>query len=245
MSTLFTRVTLTALFLLASVLVHLVLLGMIVLAERRGLPATETESLDVELVRPAELPEPKPPEPEPPEPEKKPEPKPEPKPEQAAQAEAPAEPPAEAPQQPQAAGQTPPEPTQPEQTQPETPSRPEGPSGGPPSESKSKLTAQEIAALRAQIQKCWQLPVGIPNAMKLEAVIRVSLGRNGQLAAEPELLKASASMHGPVLVGIAMRALRECAPYRGLPAAKYGEWKLLDLRFGATGMAALGMPKAR
>lgn len=232
--------------LLASVLLHLGLLGVILWAERRGATASETEAMEVELVQP-----PEPPKAEPPKPEPNPtQPKPEPPKIEAAKAEPP-----------KPAEQKPPEPaaqpSQPEQppaqsakalppdqppAPPEKPVQPQGPSGGP-SESKSKLTPEEIAAFRAQVQKCWTLPVGVPNAMKLEAVLRVSLARNGALAAGPELLKANASAGGPVLVGIAMKALRECAPYRSLPAAKYNDWKVLDLRFLATGMTGLGSAK--
>lgn len=224
---------------LASVLLHLGLLGVIVFAERRGVTTTETEAIEVELITQPERPEPPKTEPPKSEPLKAEPPKPEPpkpveqlpKPETQA-----AKPPAPPPQTANASPQE-----QPQTAEP--PARPEGPSGGAPSESKSKLTPEEIAAFRAQVQKCWTLPVGLPNAMKLEAVLRVSLGRNGALAGGPELLRANASADGPVLVGLAMKALRECAPYRGLPAAKYSDWKVLDLRFLATGMTGLGSAK--
>lgn len=237
------RVAITASILLASVLLHLGLLGVILWAERRGATASETEAIEVELIRPpeppkAETPKSELPQPELPKPaeqkpdEQKPAKQPPPAATQAASQQAPPpEPPA---QTAKAAPQAPPPPV--------PPPKPEGPSGGP-SEGKSKLTPEEIAAFRAQVQKCWTLPVGIPNAMKLEAILRVSLARNGALAAGPELLKANASAGGPVLVGIAMKALRECAPYRSLPAAKYNDWKVLDLRFLATGMTGLGSAK--
>jgi hypothetical protein len=231
------RVSLAGAVLLASVLLHLGLLGAIVLAERRVPTASATEAIEIELVQASEL-EPQktePPQPDPPKPEPKldlPVPA-----EAAAPAPAPAPPPADT-QLAHAPAQEPRhEPPPPPAPQP----RPE--SGGAPGEGKSKLTVQEIAALRAQIQKCWTLPIGLPNAMQLEAVVRVRLAPNGGLSAPPELLKANASSGGPVLVGIAMKALRECAPYRVLPAAKYADWKMLDLRFLATGMTGLGSAK--
>lgn len=235
------RVAIAASVLLASVLLHLGLLGVILWAERRGATASETEAIEVELIRPpeppkAEVPKPELPKPELPKPaEQKPvEQKPaEQLPPSAAQAQQ-TPPPAPPAQTAKAAPQAPPPPV--------PPPKPEGPSGGP-GEGKSKLTPEEIAAFRAQVQKCWTLPVGVPNATKLEAILRVSLARNGALAAGPELLKANASAGGPVLVGIAMKALRECAPYRSLPAAKYNDWKVLDLRFLATGMTGLGSAK--
>lgn len=247
MSPLVPRVAVTASILLASVLLHLGLLGMIVLAERRGATTSEVEAIEVELVQQPETPEPskaESPKPEPPKIEAaKPEP-PKPVEQKPAEQKPPPEPaaqPPKPPEQPPAQTAKAPPPDQPP-APPEKPAKPEGPSGGP-SESKSKLTPEEIAAFRAQVQKCWTLPVGLPNAMKLEAILRVSLARNGALAAGPELLKANASAGGPVLVGIAMKALRECAPYRSLPAAKYNDWKVLDLRFLATGMTGLGSAK--
>lgn len=245
MPSFFTRFALTAMILLASVLLHLGLLGVILWAERHGATASETQAMEVELVQPPELPKVEPPKPAPTPEQPKPEPpkieaaKPEPpKPAEQKPQPEPSAQPSKPPEQPPVQTAKAPPPDQPP-TPPEKSVQQEGPSGGPPSESKSKLTPEEIAAFRAQVQRCWTLPVGVPNAMKLEAVLRVSLARNGALAAGPDLLKANASAGGPVLVGIAMKALRECAPYR-LPAAKYNDWKVLDLRFLATGMTGLG-----
>ena len=61
--------------------------------------------------------------------------------------------------------------------------------------------------------------------------------------AAPKLLKAPASANGPVLVGIAMKAMTQCGPYKTLPVAKYKEWRVLDLRFLATGMTGLDNSK--
>ncbi|MGD9923091.1 MAG: hypothetical protein AB7V13_16855 [Pseudorhodoplanes sp.] len=246
------RISFSAAIIAVSVAVHLGFVGAIVLAERRILPPSEVRSIDVDLVRPEEL-EPKVPE--------------QPKPPEQLNLETPKiaeEKPREAPKP---AQQRPEPPTRQEsQTSParsakaappdqaeipeapnEKPARPEAPAGGPPSETKSKLTPEEIASLRAQIQKCWKLPVGIPGIMGLEVVIRVGFGPKGQLAGEPVLLQAPASERGPMLVGIAMNALQGCYPYK-LPPAKYADWKTLDLKFNATGMMGLGvapkLPKA-
>jgi hypothetical protein len=257
------RLTLSTAVLLASVLVHLGLFGVIVLADRHKPLQSGTQTIDVELVKQDEVPElpaPEPPKAEPPKPEL---PKPEPpkaelpKPElPEAEALKPAEqqtaaaPPLPPPPAPMPSGQAsrPPEleaksakaEPQAPPDKPEKQDKPAGISGGPPSESKSKLTPEEIAALRAQVQKCWKLPVGIPGVLGLELIIRVSFGSKGQLAGEPVILKAPASERGPLLAGIALNALKDCAPYR-MPAAKYQDWKALDLRFLATGMTGLGV----
>lgn len=254
--------------LLASVLVHLGLFGVIVLADRRTPLQSETRPLDVELVKQDEVPEPpkpeppkaEPPKPEPPKPEppKAEAPKPEPPKAELPTPEAPkpveqqtaAAPPLPPPPAPMPSGQA----SRPQELEsksakadpvapPDKPARVEKPaaiSGGAPSESKSKLTPEEIAALRAQVQKCWKLPVGIPGVLGLELIIRTSFGPKGQLVGEPVILKAPASERGPLLAGIAMNALKDCAPYT-MPASKYQDWKVLDLRFLATGMTGLGV----
>lgn len=241
-----------------SVLMHLGLLGVIVLAERRGLAKPEIEVVAVELVKPEELPEELKQEPKKEEPKKK----------DAFKFDMPQQqrPDVSKQQQQQDSSQSaaqsqsnPQANPDPKAQQPsaraslEQPSpseepapleeKPAVPSGGPPSDTKAKLTPEEIAAFRAEIQKCWELPIGMPDAMKLEVVLRIGLSRKGSLVTSPELLKAPAHTSGPRLVGIAMKAMSECGPYRSLPVAKYNEWKVLDLRFLATGMAGLDTSK--
>ncbi|MGL4559983.1 MAG: cell envelope biogenesis protein TolA, partial [Afipia sp.] len=53
----------------------------------------------------------------------------------------------------------------------------------------------------------------------------------GRLAAEPLLIEASASEKGPALMRSAMDALDKCQPYAMLPADRYDQWRMLDLRF--------------
>jgi hypothetical protein len=248
----FTRTAFAAAILAVSVMIHVGLLGVIVFAERRVLAPVESDLIEVELVKPQELPKQelprqevpkqeaaKPEQPQAPKPpeQKKPD-KPDPSQSRAPQSKAASKSeqknasvsPADQPEGPQPAAEEPQE-------------KVDIPSGGAPSESKAKLTAEEIAAFRAQVQKCWQLPVGMPDAMKLEVVLRVGLSRTGTLLAAPELLKAPASANGPVLVGIAMKAMTQCGPYKTLPIAKYKEWQVLDLRFLATGMTGLDNSK--
>lgn len=233
------RVSISTAILAASLLLHLGFFGAIVLAERRILPPSMLQTIDVDLVEPEEL------EPKRDEPEKPPE----------APKQAERKPPEPVQQKPQAPAQSQPsagsldasadagraDASPPELKRAVRPETPDMPQGGPAGEGKSKLTPDEIASLRAQIQKCWKLPVGIPGMIGLEVVLRVSFGPNGQLAGAPVLLQAPASERGPMLVGIAMNALQGCYPYK-LPPGKYADWKTLDLKFTATGMAGLAPP---
>ncbi|CAN7580180.1 hypothetical protein LJR220_005314 [Bradyrhizobium sp. LjRoot220] len=47
----------------------------------------------------------------------------------------------------------------------------------------------------------------------------------------PQLIEASASAKGPLLMRSAISALEACQPYAMLPVDRYGEWKVLDLSF--------------
>lgn len=230
------RISFSAAIIAMSILVHLGFVGAIVFAERRQLPPSQLRSIDVDLVKPEDI-EPKKEEPQPAEPPKPPEPpkQAELKPPQPAKKEPPvSKPPAKS------AKAAAPEPDDDPPSE-DKPAKPELPQGGPAGEGKSKLTPEEIASLRAQIQKCWKLPVGIPGMLGLEVVLRVPFGPKGQLGGEPVLLQAPASERGPMLVGIALNALKGCYPYK-LPPAKYADWKSLDLKFNATGMMGIAPP---
>ena len=111
--------------------------------------------------------------------------------------------------------------------------------GGSPSEYQANLTREEIAQFSAHVQSCWTAPAGLGTTPKLEVVIRVGLRPDGRFTAVPALLAAPASAQGPALVKAAMRALQQCQPYNVLPPGKYDEWRLLDLRFSADGMATV------
>ena len=112
--------------------------------------------------------------------------------------------------------------------------------GGGASEFKANLTTDEIAAFAARVQSCWSAPANLAKEPRLYVVLRVSLGRDGSIVTEPALQAGAASTLGPTLVESARRALRKCEPYAGLPAAKYDEWRMLDLRFVPSGISAAG-----
>jgi hypothetical protein len=113
----------------------------------------------------------------------------------------------------------------------------------PPSESKSNLTSEEIAELKAQVSRCWVVPAGVPSTPGFDVLLRIALRPDGTLGAAPELIRAPASLAGPPLVDSAKRALQKCQPY-GLPADKYQDWKILDLSFTAQGLSGLSGPPA-
>lgn len=93
-----------------------------------------------------------------------------------------------------------------------------------------RLTQSEIDALRAQIQACWNPPVGAENAQDLIVRLRVQFRTDGTLSAEPSLVNRGASPYFQVAAESAMRAVRRCQPYT-LPAAKYEVWRDVEVTF--------------
>ena len=106
-----------------------------------------------------------------------------------------------------------------------------------PAETVANLSQQEIAALKARLKECWKPPAGLADTEDLVVMLRVSLKPDGTLRDDPAMLAASASENGPALLRTAASALRQCQPYSFLPAAKYKEWKILDLSFSPTGLS--------
>jgi hypothetical protein len=115
---------------------------------------------------------------------------------------------------------------------------------GPPTDSAANLSADEIEAFKQHVRTCWVAPTAGIGA-RPTAVVRVSLGPNGRLRAEPDLVSISnaSSADGLALVASAKRALTRCQPYSVFPAGKYQEWKLLDLNFSTDGIADVGSPQ--
>ena len=244
--------------LVVSAVIHFVLVGIVLVIHPRLLQSEPATEVTVDLITPEELAAitQKAAEPDKP----KPDPKPEFKLDAASAAQAPAEPPqSQAPASAVASASAadafampflpkPPPPSAPTPSEP-----PLGPAaqlatlvgapsvtdlnGGGVSEFKANLTTEEIAAFAARVQSCWSAPATLAKEPKLYVVLRVSLRRDGSLVADPALQAGAASTLGPALVESARRALQKCAPYAGLPAAKYDEWRVLDLRFIPTGIA--------
>jgi outer membrane biosynthesis protein TonB len=94
----------------------------------------------------------------------------------------------------------------------------------------SRLSQSEIDALRAQIQACWNPPVGAENAQELIVRLRIQFRPDGTLSAEPELMNRGTSPYFRVATESAMRAVRRCQPYT-MPSAKYDIWKDVEVTF--------------
>ena len=88
----------------------------------------------------------------------------------------------------------------------------------------------EIDALRAQVQRCWQLPVGWTDPREVTVTIRFKLNQDGTVSGTPSVEQYPASNYGTVAAEGAVRAILQCGPYQ-LPAEKYDQWSEVQMRF--------------
>lgn len=95
----------------------------------------------------------------------------------------------------------------------------------------AKLPPEVIAELRRHLRSCAKLPAGLTPGDNVHIKLRTVFATDGTLAREPILIEAPPSAKGVALVKSAMSALQACQPYKMLPAALYGEWKVMDLPF--------------
>lgn len=102
---------------------------------------------------------------------------------------------------------------------------------GAPNGRHQTLSANEIDALRAKIQACWNPPAGVADAKELIVTVRIMLKQDGSLAAEPAILNRSSNPLFQIAAESALRAIRRCAPYDKLPIAKYDVWKDVEVNF--------------
>ena len=105
------------------------------------------------------------------------------------------------------------------------------PSLGATTGSAPKLTMNEIEALRARIQQCWNPPAGAADARDLIVEIRIRFNQDGSLAAQPTVSNRGSSTYFQVAAESALRAVVRCAPYTFLPMAKYDAWKDVEVTF--------------
>lgn len=104
------------------------------------------------------------------------------------------------------------------------------PSLGTASGTAGTLSISEIDALRAQIARCWNPPVGVLDAGQLIVRIGMDLNIDGTLATPPALLNSSSDPIFAVAAEAAIRAVNRCQPYY-LPPEKYQAWQQIHMTF--------------
>jgi len=98
-----------------------------------------------------------------------------------------------------------------------------------------KLTQSEMDALRSQIQRCWNVPVGAANVEDLKVSIQFHLDRAGEVQGSPVILSGGGTGVQRVAAESARRAVLQCAPY-DLPSEKYEAWADVIVHFDPSEM---------
>jgi hypothetical protein len=94
-------------------------------------------------------------------------------------------------------------------------------------------------AIKAQIYKCWNIPLGLPFDQDLLVRIRLKLKQDGSILSSEILDHARMNQPGQgyykVLAESTLRAVKLCDPLK-MPATGYEKWKDLQLNFDAKEM---------
>lgn len=93
------------------------------------------------------------------------------------------------------------------------------------------IASSVIAAFRRHLKTCSKLPASVKASDHVMVKLRVFLAQDGMLAADPVIGGGSANVKAIELLQGAIAGLKQCQPYKMLPADRYGEWKVLDLDF--------------
>ena len=99
-----------------------------------------------------------------------------------------------------------------------------------------KLSQSEMDALRAQIQRCWNVPAGALDAENLRVSVKFKLDPSGAVEGRPEIIDGGGgSGVARAAAESARRAVLQCAPYN-LPSEKYSAWADVIVHFDPTDM---------
>ena len=98
----------------------------------------------------------------------------------------------------------------------------------------AKMTQNELDALRAAVQRCWDIPQGWTDPREVSVTVRFALNRDGTVNGMPVVIEGPASQYGQVAADNAVRAILRCGPYQ-LPPQKYDQWSEVQLRFTPLG----------
>ena len=103
--------------------------------------------------------------------------------------------------------------------------------GGDALSQTADIASSLVTEFRRHLKACSKLPPSIEPSDPVKITLRVFLTPEGKLAAEPIAVEGSPSLKALDLRQSAIDALVACQPYAMLPVDRYGEWRVLDLRF--------------
>ncbi|MEX2642563.1 MAG: energy transducer TonB [Acetobacterales bacterium] len=99
------------------------------------------------------------------------------------------------------------------------------------------LTVSELDFIRAQIQRCWIVPIGAKGIEDMNVEIRVEMNRDGSVrdASIQNMSRMQADPFFRTVAESARRAVLRCSPLR-VPEKKFDQWQVMNLRFNPKDM---------
>ncbi len=108
---------------------------------------------------------------------------------------------------------------------------PEPVAGGPLRTADQSLTQSEIDAIRRQIERCWNVPVGVRGIETMQVRLRIAMNRDGSVARVgiEDQARMSADPAFRTVAESAQRAVLSCR--LTLPPEKYEQWREMVMTF--------------
>ncbi|MEM9221628.1 MAG: cell envelope biogenesis protein TolA [Pseudomonadota bacterium] len=91
------------------------------------------------------------------------------------------------------------------------------------------LTLSEMDALRSQMQRCWNPPIGLAGGETIVVAVQIRLAPDGSVETVNDVGGGAGSLY-VIAADAARRAVIQCQPYR-LPPTKYDSWKDVLVNF--------------
>lgn len=93
----------------------------------------------------------------------------------------------------------------------------------------------EKDAIRSQISKCWNPPIGAKDAQNLVILVNVEYAQDGRYMRAEISDKSKAQYNSDpffrAAADSAVRAVQRCSPLTGLPPEKYEAWHYMEINF--------------
>ncbi len=98
------------------------------------------------------------------------------------------------------------------------------------------LTLSEQDAIKAQLFKCWNIPIGLPYDQNLLVRVKVKVNPDGSIISSEIMDTGKLNQtYQKILAESALRAVRLCNPLK-VPKSGYEKWKEMILNFDAREM---------
>lgn len=109
-----------------------------------------------------------------------------------------------------------------------------------PTPTSAPLSISEIDAIKAQIQKLWNVPNGAKDAQNLIVRLQVKASSDGTVISVKHIGDESrylSERNFNAAVESAIRAVKQASPLQNLPADRYSSWSEMELVFNPADMA--------